>query len=296
MEGHVGDILCGIGIALSRGNTAGNTADVALICIDCDISQMQVLDDAVCAYHVEQADVIFAVAHNVEILDDVAVAVKRTVKARDSGRSLSLLRDKQTAVDCCNLVNRRRKHVLEIIAVCTAPSVLFRCELSVVISRSDREERVKHLYIIRRKLARYIFCEFVGVGERGWLRTIRHIATPSLFSFVVEHDIALFIERIDICVPSLNRVVNGDWRAFGNGEINLAVIFAIYNLKPLVARLHYLHKDLVTGVLVCGVIERGDEQARKRIDFISAIVLDNICNGQHRLIDQSEVEVHTFIF
>ena len=79
---------------------------------------MQVLDDAVCAYHVEQADVIFAVAHNVEILDDVAVAVKRTAEARHAACFLCLCRGhEQTAVDRCDLAFSRFENVFEICSV-----------------------------------------------------------------------------------------------------------------------------------------------------------------------------------
>ena len=49
---------------------------------------MQVLDDRFAADDIEEADVALAVSHNVEILDDVAVAVKLAVESYQVRRSL----------------------------------------------------------------------------------------------------------------------------------------------------------------------------------------------------------------
>ena len=117
MEGHVIHAIIQRRFR-RRNHFACDTADVFCIAVDGYVSQMQVFDNAVCADYIEQTDVFFAVAHNIEILDDVAVAVKRTVKARDSGCSLCLCRGhEQTAVDRCDLAFSRFENVFEICSV-----------------------------------------------------------------------------------------------------------------------------------------------------------------------------------
>ena len=171
-------------------NAACEHTDVALICIDSDVSQMDVLDNTRFADHVEQADVRLAVAHNVEIFNDVAFAVVSAVKARQHVAFVHFRRCrryKQTAFYRHVCPNSRFKYVCEEFLVSSVPVILLFRNVAVVVCGRRCEERIENLDVLRRERTRYVFRLHEpqrNVVLRGFVGTI--VAPFALFC-VEEH-------------------------------------------------------------------------------------------------------------